>query len=202
VFVTSKCAARDAAGAERDLATTLATLNVDALDLWQIHDVRSDDELRALTRRGGALEVFLSAKERGRVRHIGVTGHHDPRVLAKAVRELPVDTVLLPINVAEVALGGFTDAVVAEARARGIGVVGMKVLGQRALIEAGFDAADLVRFALAEDCDLVIVGCSSPAEVLRNVDAASAPPMDDAERRALVDRARPSARKLAYYRAR
>jgi aryl-alcohol dehydrogenase-like predicted oxidoreductase len=200
VFITSKSASRDAAGARRDLSTTLGNLGVDHLDLWQIHDVREDTEIAEVTRRGGALEAFLEAKAKGRVRHLGVTGHHDPRVLLRAVRELPVETVLLPVNPVEGAIGGFLTEVVPEARRRGMGVVGMKALGQRALLEAGFTAQELVRWALAEDVDTVIVGCSTPGEVAENVASASAASMSAEERRALVDRVRRHARRLAYYR--
>src|SRR5262249_45268811 len=57
VFITSKSASRDAAGARRDLAITLAKLGVAHIDLWQIHDVRQESEIAALTRKGGALEA-------------------------------------------------------------------------------------------------------------------------------------------------
>jgi aryl-alcohol dehydrogenase-like predicted oxidoreductase len=202
VFITSKSASRDATGARRDLATTLAKLGVDHLDLWQIHDVREEAEIEAITRRGGALSAFREAKAAGKVKHIGVTGHHDPRVLREAVRALDVETVLLPVSPVEAAIGGFMTEVIAEARRRGMGVIGMKALGQRALLEAGLDARDLVRFAIAQDVDTVIIGCSTPAEVEENRAAASAPAMTAEEQRALIARVRPEARDLAYWRGR
>jgi aryl-alcohol dehydrogenase-like predicted oxidoreductase len=204
VFITSKSASRDAAGARRDLAQTLSRLSVDHLDLWQIHDVRDDGDLAALTRRGGALEAFVEAKAAGKVRHLGVTGHHDPAVLLRAVRELPVETVLLPVNVIEGVLGGFTTEVIPEARRRGMGVIGMKVLGQRALLEAGFEARELLRYALSQDIDTAIVGCSSAGEVAENASAAAAAvePIPAGEHEALLGRARRHGRALAYYRGR
>ena len=203
VFITSKSASRDAEGARRDLERTLTNLGVDSIDLWQIHDVRSDDELRAIARKGGALEAFLRAKEQGKVKHVGVTGHHDPDVLLRAVRELPVECVLLPINVAEGALGGFLDRVIPAAREKNMAVVGMKVLGQGVLLEAGFTADSLIRWALAQGADTLIVGCSTPSEVSSNVALATRSAtnkMDEGEQRALLDRARPAAKRLAYYR--
>ena len=199
-FLTSKSAERDEAGAWADLEGTLATLGVGSLDLWQIHDVRSERELTGICRRGGALAAFVRAKEQGKVRHIGVTGHHDARVLEKAVRELPVDSVLLPVNAAEACLGGFTDRVIGAARERGAAVVAMKVMGQGVMMEAGLSPDECLRFALAQDVDVVIVGCSSPEEVRANALAAAAPKMDAEEARALVLRVRPHARSLAYYR--
>jgi len=200
VFITSKSASRDAAGAWRDLQTTLETMKVDAIDLWQIHDLRTTAELEAITAKGGALESFLRAKEEGLVRHIGVTGHHDPEVLERAVRELPVESVLLPINPAEGVIGGFLDRVIPEARSRGVAVVGMKAFGQGVFLNDGFSPSELLRYALAQGANTIIVGCSTPAEVEENVHIAQSPTMDEGEQLDLLDRIRPRAQALAYYR--
>jgi len=205
VFITSKSASRDADGAWRDLRITLETMHVDAIDLWQIHDVRTESDLRAITRKGGALESFVRAKSEGKIRHIGVTGHHDPQILLRAVQELPVESVLLPINPAEGVVGGFLDRVIPAAKSRGMAVVGMKVYGQGAFLDNGFRASELLRYALAQGADTIIVGCSTPNEVEENVrvaERAAREAMDEAEQRVLLDRARANAQALAYYRGR
>ncbi len=208
IFLTSKSPERGGGGARRQLEETLDRLETDYLDLWQIHDLRSDEELDELLHPGGALDTFVRAKELGHVRHIGVTAHHDPRVLLRAVRELPVDTVLLPVNPMEGALGGFLTEVLAAARAKGLGVIGMKALGGAGgyggqgggrLVQAGLDATTLLRYAFAQPVDVVIVGCASPAEVAQLV-AASKDPLSAAEAAALVAQVRPRADELASYR--
>jgi aryl-alcohol dehydrogenase-like predicted oxidoreductase len=65
VFQTSKSASRDKAGARKDLEDTLRRLGVDYLDLWQIHDVRTAEDLSVISGPGGALEAFMEAKEAG-----------------------------------------------------------------------------------------------------------------------------------------
>jgi aryl-alcohol dehydrogenase-like predicted oxidoreductase len=203
VFITSKSASRDAMGARRDLASTLLRMQVAHIDLWQIHDVREASDLDEITRRGGALEAFVEAKQAGRVRHIGVTGHHDPAILLRAIKELPVETVLMPVNVVEGVIGGFLTEVLPEARRRRLGVIGMKVLGQRTLLDAGFSAAELIRYALAQDIDTAIVGCSTPGEVEEDAAiAAAAGPLSRDEIEQLLARVRRRARQLAYYRGR
>jgi len=205
VFITSKSASRDAVGAWRDLRTTLETMKVDAIDLWQIHDVRSPAELEAITAKGGALESFLRAKDEGLVRHIGVTGHHDPEVIERAVRDLPIESVLIPINPAEGVIGGFLDRVIPEARSRGMAVVGMKAYGQGVLLKNGCSPDELLRYALSQGADTIIVGCSTPTEVDENVriaEDAESRTMDEGEQRALLDRIRSNAHTLAYYRDR
>jgi aryl-alcohol dehydrogenase-like predicted oxidoreductase len=171
VFLTSKSAARDGGAARRELEDSLRRMGTDYLDLWQIHDLRTDADLDEMTHPGGALDTFIRAREQGLVRHIGVTGHHSPRILHRAVNDWDVDTVLMPVNPMEVVLGGFLTDVLTAARAKGLGVIGMKALGGATseggarLVNAGFDADTLLRFALGQAIDVLIVGCASPDEV-------------------------------------
>jgi aryl-alcohol dehydrogenase-like predicted oxidoreductase len=202
-FQTSKSAKRDAAGATADLGRTLSRMGRDHLGLWQIHDLRDRDDIRRIEGAGGALEAFSHARETGTVRGIGVTGHADPEILLHAVTNWDVDSVLLPVSPVESALGGFSDRVIPAARERGIGVIGMKVLGAGYHLspEAGLSPERLIGFALSQDVDLVIVGCSTPGEArllagLGNLH----PPMDEEEQARLVETVRPDAARLAYYR--
>lgn len=203
VFQASKSAARDRDGALRDLEETLARMRTDRLDLWQIHDVRTEDDLRAISGKGGALEAFVSAREAGTVKHIGVTGHHDPSILTRAVEEWPVDSVLLPVNPVEAVIGGFLDQTLLAARERGIAVIGMKILGAGHYVLPRYEvtAELLIRFAFSFPVDVAIVGCASTAEVEELVRAgrASAPLPED-ERNRLLALFRPYARKMAFYR--
>lgn len=203
IFQTSKSASRDRDGALRDLETTLLTLSVSHLDLWQIHDVRTEEDLRRIGGPGGALEAFLQAREEGLARFIGVTGHHDPDVLARAVMEWPVDSVLLPVNPVEGIIGGFLDTVLPMAVERGMAVIGMKVMGASYYIlpEAGVGPKELIRYALAQGITLAIIGCSNSEEVRTLAGAGSDfQPMSPDEQSRLLDKFQSQARRLAYYR--
>jgi aryl-alcohol dehydrogenase-like predicted oxidoreductase len=203
VFQAGKSAERTKQGALAELDDTLSTMQIDHLDLWQIHDVRTEDDFHRIAGPGGALEAFLEARAAGKTRFIGVTGHHDPEILTRAVKEWPVDSVLLPVNPVEGALGGFLDTTLPAARERGIAVVGMKVLGASHYLapQSGLTADVLVRFALSQAVDLVVVGCSSPEQVrmLANT-GREFEPLTLSEQKQLVDSFRPYARRLAYYR--
>jgi aryl-alcohol dehydrogenase-like predicted oxidoreductase len=122
-FQAGKSAQRDAAGAEADLRRTLSRMGRNSLGLWQVHDVRTRDDIRRIEAPGGALRAFYSARDSGTARGIGVTGHHDPAVLLHAVTNWDVDAVLLPVNPVEAAIGGFHDRVIPAARERGIGML-------------------------------------------------------------------------------
>ncbi|WP_292520969.1 aldo/keto reductase [Methanoculleus sp.] len=202
IFQASKSASRLHADAELDLQRTLQRMGIETLDLWQIHDVRTFADVRALEAPDGALAAFIEARDSGIVRHIGVTGHHDPDVLSHAVETWPVDAVMIPVNPIEGALGGFLSSTLPAAREQEIAVIGMKVLGGSNYLipDAGVTPEILVRYALAQDITVAIVGCSTPAEVQALAAAGRNGPLRDDEAAALVEAFRPHARELAYYR--
>ena len=203
IFQTSKSAERSYDEAKADLKDSLRTLGLDSLDLWQIHDVRSRQDIEEIEGPGGALRAFLEAKESGLVRFLGVTGHHDPSILLYAVENWPVDSVLMPVNPAEAVLGGFLDRVMPVAMDRGLAVIGMKVLGASHYIspQHGVTAELLLRFALSRQISTAIVGCSSPAEVAGLAETGRRfQPLSDGEEKMLLEVFRPHARRMAYYR--
>jgi aryl-alcohol dehydrogenase-like predicted oxidoreductase len=202
-FQAGKSAQRDAPHANEDLSRTLSRMGRDHLGLWQIHDVRDGNDIRQIEMVGGALDSFYNARETGIVQGIGVTGHHDPAILLHAVTNWDVDAVLLPVNPVESVIGGFLDRVIPAARERGIGVIGMKVLGagQYLYPDKGLSAENLIRFALSQDVDMVIVGCSTAGEASflsrlgkKNI------PLDEEEQTRITEIVRPGASRLAYYR--
>jgi aryl-alcohol dehydrogenase-like predicted oxidoreductase len=203
VFQASKTGKRDKKGAQAELEKTLTRLHTDYIDLWQIHDIRSKRDLDALSGADGALEALVEAKKSGKVRNIGVTGHHDPDILARAVAEWPVDSVMLPVNPIEELLGGFLTTTLTEARRKKIAVIGMKILGASHYILPKFDiSADLlIRYGLSHGITVGIVGCASPDEVQTLVRAGnSSKSISPAEKERILNVFRPYSRKLAFYR--
>jgi aryl-alcohol dehydrogenase-like predicted oxidoreductase len=203
VFQTSKSARRDYVGAWADLETSLANLHSGHLDLWQIHDLRTWEDVKTLEGSSGALDAFREAKRQGKVKNIGVTGHYDPAVLTYATENWPVDSVLLPVNPVEGVIGGFLDQTIPMAGKKGLAVIGMKVLGAGNYLapSAGISAEILIRYALSQPVTLVIVGCTQPLEVLALASLGrDFTPLPLPGRRALEERFAPYASDLAYYR--
>jgi len=100
-FLSEKTLKRKKNGAWRQLNKSLERLGTSYFDLYQVHAVSSIEELNQILGENGAMEAFLEAKETGIIKNIGITIHHDVRVLQKAL-ELSddFDTVLLPVYVA------------------------------------------------------------------------------------------------------
>jgi predicted aldo/keto reductase-like oxidoreductase len=203
VFQASKSASRNKEGALSDLEKTLERMGVSYLDLWQIHDVRTEHDLQVISEPGGALEAFLEAKSSGTVRFIGVTGHHDPSILTKAVREWPVDSVMLPVNPVEGLLGGFLTSTLPAAREKGMAVIAMKILGGSYYLHPNLKVTPdiLIQYALSHDISVAIVGCKTPREVQTlAVTAREFTPLSGEEKKEVEEKFEPFLGELAFYR--
>lgn len=202
IFQTSKSASRHKQAALADLQSSLERLQTDYLDLWQIHDVRTEEDIETIARPGGALEAFVEAKEKGLVRCIGVTGHHDPYILTRTVQEWPVDSVLLPVNPVEGVLGGFLTLTLPAAVKKGVAVIGMKVLGAGHYVLPKMEITPemLIRYSMSFDITLPVIGCASPEEVEGVVSAAEKPAVSEIEKKLLEDQFKSYATRLAFYR--
>ena len=203
IFQTSKSACRDKEGALADLEASFSRLGMDYLDLWQIHDVRTVEDIELISAPGGALEAFIEAKLSGKVRFIGVTGHHDPDVLTMALQNWPVDSVMMPVNPVEEIIGGFLTSTLPVANQKGIVVIGMKVLGASHYIHAkyGITPELLIQYALSHDISIAIVGCSNPGEVKILADSGrDLKPLSSREKSFLTKTFKPYAQRFAYYR--
>src|SRR5205814_2567284 len=137
IFLSSKTHERTRDGSLRLLDDSLKRLRTDHLDLWQLHDLRTAADLQRIFAKGGALEALIQARDEGRVRFLGLTGHHDPAILLEAMQRFDFDTVLVALNAADVHRLSFARTVLVEAARRGMGVIGMKVCAQGALLADG-----------------------------------------------------------------
>ncbi len=202
VFLTSKSHARDKKGALAHLHETLQNMKTGHLDLWQVHDVRTGDDIEEIFGPGGAIEAFVEAKEKGQTRFIGITGHHDPLIIRKCIERFDFDTVLLPVNPAEPAYKSFLKEVVPLAQEKRMGIIGMKVYfhGLAGQLPGHTSMRPFLRFALSQPVANVVIGCDSLRQLEANVEfARSFVPMTDLEMQGLVHDVLPYARQLMYY---
>jgi aryl-alcohol dehydrogenase-like predicted oxidoreductase len=201
IFLTSKSHARDRKGAWDHLHETLRNMKTDRLDLWQVHDVRTDEEIEEIFGRGGAIEAFAEAKERGLVRFIGVTGHHDPVIIRKCIERFDFDTVLLPVNPAEPHYKSFVDEVIPLAVDRGMGIVAMKVYLRGTAAQIAPGKLDLFyRYALSYPVTTAVIGCDTAGQLEANVRFASSfTPLTGDEKALISGQLSPVARKLMHY---
>jgi hypothetical protein len=160
VVIATKAAARDRKDMVEELEKSLVNLQTDVIDLYQIHAVESDVQLDQVLGPGGAFQALDKAREQGKVRFIGVTGHVHA-VLERAVKTDLFDTVQHPFNPLE---ADWLNDVVPAARDRNLGIIGMKPIGGGAL---GY-VSQALRFSLTRGVDLVIPGMDSLDQVREN----------------------------------
>ena len=202
IFLNSKSHARDKKGALQHLHETLRNMKTDYLDLWQIHDVRTEEDMQEIFDSQGALAAFVEARGKGLVRFIGVTGHHDPEILKQCMEKFNFDTVLLPINPAEPHYQSFIEAVLPLARKKNMGIIAMKVYwrGFAKKIPRVSSLEPFLRFALSHPISTAVIGCDNIKQLEENVRfATSFKPMTAKEKEALVTSVAPYARRLMYY---
>jgi len=202
IFLSSKSHARDKRGALNHLTETLRNMGTDHLDLWQVHDVRTVEDIEQVFHPGGAIEAFVEAKEKGLTRFIGVTGHHDPLIIRKCIELFDFDTVLLPVNPGEPGYKSFLQHVLPRARQKNMGIIGMKVyfrgLAERLPWYGSMEP--FLRFALSQPITNIVIGCEDVLQLEENVRfAGSFESMTDEEMRKLIRDVSPFARQLMYY---
>jgi aryl-alcohol dehydrogenase-like predicted oxidoreductase len=154
VFLMTKVCThgRDRAVAMQQLEESLRRLRTDHLDLWQVHECihYNDPELHFAP--GGVIEALTLAKQQGKVRHVGFTGHKDPEIhLAMLAHGFPFDSAQMPLNCFDGSFHSFEQNVVPVATARGMAVIGMKSMGgEGQAIQAGIVTPDeALRYAMS-----------------------------------------------------
>lgn len=193
VFLMTKNCERDYEGSKRCLDESLRRLRTDYLDLWQFHEMVYDSDPDWVFEKGG-IRAAIEARQAGKVRHIGFTGHKDPRIhLAMLGKPFEWETSQMPINVLDAHYRSFQKQVVPVCLEKRVGVIGMKGLGGGAgmLTKAGVSPSEAYRYALSQPVASQVVGITSMAQLRENVAMARGfAPMPEAEQAALRDRVR------------
>jgi predicted aldo/keto reductase-like oxidoreductase len=131
IFLACKTKMRDKAGARQELERSLTRLKTEYFDLYQLHHIRTEDQVKQALGQGGAIETLLEAKKEGKVRHLGFSAHTTKGALA-AMKGFEFDTVMFPINFVEMFKMGFGEPVLELARKQGAAVLAMKALSMGA----------------------------------------------------------------------
>jgi predicted aldo/keto reductase-like oxidoreductase len=165
LFLTTKSPERSRQGAEADLAKSLRALKTEYIDLWQIHQVSTMDEVEQIFAPGGAIEAFEAAKQAGKCRFIGFTGHHDPEVhLAMLKRYDKYDTILMPLNPADPSYLSFEKNVLPVAVERGMGIQAMKSTANAKLLQA-ISLKDCLSYVLSLPIHCLALGCTTIGQI-------------------------------------
>ncbi len=195
-YLSSRSPKRDYEGMKADIDESLKTLGVDYLDLYEPHDVSRTSAYEEIMAENGAVKALHEAKEVGKIRFIGVTGHHWG-LMEKMIPSGHFDAALVTYNIAN---REAEDGVIELAKQHDVGLFVMKVFGNSRLFDLSPPGEDrnptveeCLRFALSnQDFPLILTGVKAPEEIEQNVEIANTyQPLTEAEQteiRAFGDR--------------
>jgi aryl-alcohol dehydrogenase-like predicted oxidoreductase len=198
VFLMTKIDGRTRKEAARQLDESLRRLQVDHVDLVQHHEVLRFEDPHRIFRQDGAHEALLTAREAGKLRYIGFTGHKDPAVHLHTLEVaeqhgFTFDAVQMPLNLLDAHYRSFARQVVPCLVERGIGVLGMKSMADGHLLKTGaVTPTECLHYALDLPTSVVIAGIDSLPILAQALSAVhSFRPLGDAGREALLARTAP-----------
>ena len=204
IYLMSKSTARTADDARRHLEGSLSRLNTDYLDLWQVHSVNTPQDVSdRITNK--VFEVMIEAKESGKVRHIGFTGHYQPAAMLQVMEQSDIfDTCQMPVNLVDPNYSSFIKQVMPKLVERNIGVLAMKTLANGGFFGGSshgrhgdnpkivpdlVSIAEAINFAWSLPVSVLITGPNNPEQMKEKVDLANSfVGMDESQRQALIDR--------------
>jgi len=177
--IATKSPRRTADGMAAAIDQSLKRLKVDYIDIYQIHNLMSEEAMRQVFGAGGAMEALRAAKAAGKIRHIGISGHR-PSVLVKALRTDEFDTVQVPFNAVH---REAEEELIPMAREMDIGIMAMKPICGGML-----DTPSLgIRYCLMSSADIVLCGMKNVTEVEENLATVRGyKPLDDDEEEQLL----------------
>jgi aryl-alcohol dehydrogenase-like predicted oxidoreductase len=198
VVMTKVCThGRDKKMAMRQLEESLTRLQTDRLDVWQIHEAIYENDPDLIFAPNGAAEALLQAKQQGKVRFVGFTGHKDPSIHLKMLsHNFPFDTVQMPLNCLDATFRSFETNVLPEVNRRGMAALGMKSLGGSGeLVSEGAVVVTMgLRYAMSLSVAVTISGIDSLDVLHQNLEVARGfQPFSTAEMQAIRDACRSEA---------
>ena len=204
IFIMTKSAARDAKTAQQHLDASRKRLKTDQLDLWQVHNITSAQDVDQCIQ-NGVFDVMQEAKAAGKTRYIGFTGHTQPSAHLRLLDQSSIfDVCQMPVNVADLSYKSFVGEILPKLVDRGIGVLAMKTLanggffggsehgehGNRPkVVPNRISIAEAINFVWSFPISTLISGPDDAIQMQEKIDLAELfSGMDESTRQTLVER--------------
>ena len=195
VFLMTKIDGRSKQEAAKQIDESLQRLQVDCIDLVQHHEILRYEDPHRVFDEQGANAALIEAKEAGKLRYIGFTGHKDPQIHlhmleVAAQNDFRFDTVQMPLNVMDAHYRSFAKLVVPELVEQNIGILGMKSMANGILLRSNtVTPIECLHYALNLPTSVVITGFDSMEILDQAFEAvASFEPMDEQQVQSLLDK--------------
>jgi len=200
VFLMTKMDGRDKETYNKQLEQSLGRLQTDTIDLVQFHEVIRMDDPDRIFADGGAIEAAIAARQAGKIRYIGFTGHKDPVVHLRMLEiaqqhNFHFDTVQMPINVMDAHFRSFTHQVMPLCLQQGIGVLAMKTFGDPYILKSNtLKPIEAFHYSFNLPVSVVITGIDKPEILDQAFEAVKTfKPMNETEVASLLARTKEAA---------
>lgn len=193
-FLMTKNHGRDAATFRTQLDQSLQRLQTDRIDLLQLHEIIDDGVPQRILSQG-VVEAAMEAKEQGKIRYIGFTGHRWPRLLEEMLDGSDIwDAVQLPVNLLDHHYRSFARSLIPRLNEAGIGIIGMKSLAGGSLLRAGVSVREAMSYSLSQAVSTLVCGMDSLDVLEQNLAIVREwQPLSAEEQSRLLDRVAPAA---------
>ncbi len=178
IFLMTKIDGRTKQDATKQLEESLERLQTDHIDLVQHHEILRFEDPHRIFDEKGANAALLEARDAGKIRFIGFTGHKDPRIhlyMLEIAKEngFQFDTVQMPLNVMDAHYRSFEKMVLPELVKQNIGVLAMKTLANGTIMESKVvSAIECLQYAMNLPSSVVITGCENMEDLEQALTAA------------------------------
>jgi aryl-alcohol dehydrogenase-like predicted oxidoreductase len=166
-FLMTKIDSRDAKSAANQIDESLRRLQTDHVDLLQFHEVIRMNDPERIFAAGGGMEAAAKAKQAGKIRYIGFTGHKSPEIHRHMLEvadqhKFLFDSVQMPLNVMDAHFHSFEKIVLPLFVKKNIGVLGMKPMGDKIILKSNaVTPVECLHYAMSLPTSVVITGCDS-----------------------------------------
>jgi aryl-alcohol dehydrogenase-like predicted oxidoreductase len=223
-FLATKTKERTRDASMRMIERSLRLLQTDHVDLWQLHDIGTLDDVSQCFAKGGAMEALIECKQQGIVKNLGITGHHRPEALIECIHRFPFDTVLMALNAADSHQHAFAAELLPLAVEKKMGIIGMKVPARGRILASWtpppvehqqhswegqavistkpgtLDMREAMYWTLSQPVSTVIIGCDSISQLEENVELARGfTPLTQRQLADLTARTEPIAKQALFF---
>jgi len=166
-FLMTKIDARTKKGAAQQIDESLRRLQTEVIDLLQFHEVIRETDPDLIFAPNGGMEAVVEAKQKGKVRYIGFTGHKSPDIHLKMLNtafahNFTLNSVQMPLNLMDAHYNSFEKKVLPVLVKHNIGVLGMKPMGDGLILKSKTaEPVECLQYALTLPTSVVITGCDS-----------------------------------------
>jgi uncharacterized protein len=186
VFLATKTHDRSYDGTMRLFEQSLKNLQTDTVDLYQVHNVRTQEDLDRMFAKDGVIKAFEKLRGEGLVRFLGITGHRDPAILKKGITDYEFDCILMALNAADIHHAPFQYELLQTAVKKELGIIAMKIPARGRMFRD--DGVRTMKQALGYvysfPISTAIVGISTVDELEENISITHAfSPLEDTEKK-------------------